>query len=63
MIAHRVGKHKRGGWKGSRAGEPLRSGTGGHLVGKGKHRVNSYINPRVRRAIRKKQKKEEERRG
>lgn len=56
MIAHRAGKHQRGGWKGSRAGESRRSRTG-HLAGKGKYRVNSYISPRVCRA------KREEKRG
>ena len=63
MIAHRVGKHPTGGRKGSRAGEPRRSGTGRHLAGKGKHRVNSYINPRIRRAIKIKKIKKEGRRG
>ena len=62
--ALRAGMHQRGGWKGSRAGEPSRSRTGRNPTG-GKYQVN-YIKPRVRRAIRKKQikrQKEEKRRG
>ena len=49
MIARRVGKRQRGGWKRSRPGEPHRSETERYSAGKGKHRVNSCINPRVRR--------------
>ena len=57
MIAHCVGEHQRGGWKGPRAGEPRRSRTGRHLDGIGKHWVDSYMNPRVRRKSSKKNEK------